>query len=218
MKTNKYLDIFLGTTLLTQAITSLIGGSIFLGPFDNHTMNDLTLREIAANVSTGYTSILLQIITALVIILLAIAMFRIAGHVNLTLAYIGLLMYVFEALLLVMDQVLVFGLLEVARSYAETMNSGLFDLAANLYACSEFAGKMAMIPFGIGAIAFYYLISRAQVVPKWLGWYGMLTVILIMIGVPMMAFGIEVPYGLLVPYVPFEFFTGLYIIVKNIKQ
>ena len=81
----------------------------------------------------------------------------------------------------------------------------------------DFIGKIAMIPFGIGAVIFYWLITKAQAVPKWLGWYGIVTVPLILIATPLMAFGVNVPFWIMVPYVPFEFFTGVFVIVKAAK-
>ena len=71
-----------------------------------------------------------------------------------------------------------------------------------------------MIPFGIGAILFYYLLLKAEILPKWLAWWGIITVPFILVFVPLATFGIETPFALLIPYVPFEFFTGIYILIK----
>jgi hypothetical protein len=73
---------------------------------------------------------------------------------------------------------------------------------------------MAMIPFGVGAILFYYLLLKAEIFPKWLALWGIFTVPLILVCAPLMAFGIDVPFALLVPYVPFEFVAGIYILIK----
>ncbi len=73
---------FLGITLFTQAVTALIGGSIFLGPFDSSIINDATMKTIASSTNVAYISILLQMITAVVIIMLGVAMYKTAGHKN----------------------------------------------------------------------------------------------------------------------------------------
>ena len=75
-----------------------------------------------------------------------------------------------------------------------------------------------MMSFGIGAILFYYLLLKADVFPKWLALWGIFTVPLIMILTPLMAFGVEAPFWLLVPYVPFEFVAGIYILIKYRKK
>ncbi|MCK5811666.1 MAG: DUF4386 family protein [Clostridiales bacterium] len=87
-----------------------------------------------------------------------------------------------------------------------------------LLACKEFSGQIAMIPFGLGAILFYYLLMKAEVFPKWLALWGLITVPFILISVPLMAFGIELPFALLIPYVPFEFVAGITILIKYRKK
>jgi hypothetical protein len=215
IKPSKGLLQFFGITLFTQAVTSLIAGSIFLGPFDSNEINDTSMRMIAQNSVTAYTSIILQIITAIVIIMLGVAIYRIAGHKNKPMADIALLMYSFEAILLVVGQVFIFGLLESARVYIASGDINLLSIGKILLTCKEFSGEIAMIPFGIGAILFYYLLLKAEILPKWLGIYGLITVPLILIGVPLMTFGVDVPFAFLVPYVPFEFFTGIFILIKH---
>ena len=71
-----------------------------------------------------------------------------------------------------------------------------------------------MIPFGVGAILFYYLLMKAKVLPKWLALWGLITVPLILVCVTLQTFGVAIPFALFVPYVPFEFFTGVYILIK----
>ena len=64
---NKLLKIF-GITLFTQAVTSLAGGMLFLNPFTSTEVNDAMLREIAASIPRAYSSMAVQMITAIVII------------------------------------------------------------------------------------------------------------------------------------------------------
>ncbi len=50
------------------------------------------------------------------------------------------------------------------------------------------------------------------------GWWGVLTAPLILIGVTLMLFGVDVPFAFLVPYVPFEFFAGVFVIIKYARK
>ncbi|MEX1376679.1 MAG: DUF4386 domain-containing protein [Eubacteriales bacterium] len=217
-KNNRKLMIFLGIVLFTQAVTSLVGGSIFLGPFDTSEITSAGLSSIADNALAGYISIVLQMITGAVIIMLAAAMYSAAGHKNKTMGIIALGMYIFETVLLSVDQVFVFGLIETAKIYVETGDASLIAIGTVLMTCKEFAGNIAMIPFGIGAVLFYYLLMKAQVLPKWLALWGIIAAPLILIGVPLMAFGVDIPFAVLVPYVPFEFFAGIFILVKYLRK
>jgi len=213
-KNNRSLMLFLGITLLVQAVTALIGGTIFLGSFDSSEITSETIRNISDSAVTGYVSILLQMITAVVIIMLGVAMYQAAGHSNKTIAIVALCLYIFEATLLDMGQVFVFGLIEVSNLYSSSVDANLIPLGDILFTCREFAGQIAMIPFGIGAILFYYLLLKAKIVPSWLALWGIFTVPLILIGVTLMAFGVNVPFIVFIPYVPFEFFTGIFIIIR----
>jgi len=214
IKTDKRLLQFFGMTLFTQAVTSLVGGSIFMGPFDSYELTDVTMRSIANSTNTAYISILLQMITAVVIIMLGVAMYQVAGHINKTMAIIALSLYIFEATLLAVGQVFIFGLVEASQHYAISLDTNLFAIGELLRSCREFSGKMAMIPFGVGAILFYTLLLKAEIFPKWLALWGIFAVPFIMVFAPLMAFGVDVPFALLVPYVPFEFVAGIYIMIK----
>src|SRR5660397_180944 len=80
----KGLIQFFGITLFIQAVTSLVGGSIFMGPFESNEITDVTMRSIANSTNTAYISILLQMITAVVIIMLGVAMYQATRHKNKT--------------------------------------------------------------------------------------------------------------------------------------
>ena len=133
-------------------------------------------------------------------------------------AIAALSLYIFEAVLLSVAQVFAFGLIEVSHLFMVSSGDSLIELGKILLASKEFAGQIAMIPFGVGALLFYYLLLKANVIPKWLALWGIITVPFILISVPLMSFGIAVPVFMLIPYVPFEFFTGIYVLVTLKKK
>lgn len=209
--------LFLGITLFVQAVTSLIGGLMFkkLGSESNI---EAMMSNITHNVFSVNMSLFLQIVTAMVIIMLGVAIYHTAGHINKTMALLALLFYAFEATLLAVSQSLTFGLMKVSLLYMANSDAGLLSLGSALFACKDFAAKIALIPFGLGALLFYYLLMEAKIIPKWLALWGLVTAPFILVGIPLMAFGVKVPIILLAPYVPFEFFTGIYILIKYRKK
>ncbi len=217
-KQNNKLLKFFGITLFTQAVTSLAGGMLFLNPFASTEINDAMLREIAASIPRAYSSMAVQMITAIVIIMLGVAMYRLGEHKSKTLAAIALSMYIFEAILLATAQVSAYALVETGKLYVVSGDTSLFSLGHILYSSKEFAGKIAMLPFGIGAVLFYYLMTQVRIFPKWMGIYGMITVSFITVCLPLMAFNVDVPFAFCVPYVPFEFAAGIYLIIKHWKD
>ncbi len=79
----------------------------------------------------------------------------------------------------------------------------------------DFSFSMAMLPFGIGAILLYYLLVKSKALPTWLSIYGLVTTIPVMIGSVLSAYGIEVPLVVYLPYIPFEFFIGFFILIQR---
>lgn len=204
----------LGIAFFTQAFVPLLADTIMFRPFVSNENIYTTMSNIANNIPTIYISVVLQIVTAAVIIMLGVAMYMAAGHINKTMAIIALSFYIFEAILLAVSQVFVFGLVEVSQLYLTGGYAGLESLGNVLLSCRDFTGKIAMIPFGLGGILFYYLLMESKIIPKWLALWGLVTAPFILVGVPLMAFGVKVPIILLAPYVPFEFFAGIYILIK----
>jgi hypothetical protein len=77
---------------------------------------------------------------------------------------------------------------------------------------------MAMLPFGIGAILLYYLLVKSKALPTWLSIYGLITSIPVMIGSTISAFGIDVPFAIYAPYIPFEFFVGIFVLIRGLSE
>lgn len=212
-ETKRWLYLLLGVTFFVQASTSLTGGLLFKR-LEAKTGIEETLANISNHMLTFNISVLLQFVTAIVIIMLGVAIYETAGHKNKPLAKIGLLLYTFEALLLAVGQVCLIGLAKVSELYLASGDVGLINLGEVLLKCRHFSGEIAMLPFGVGAILFYYLLMKAKVIPKWLALWGLITAPMILLYFTMSNFGVALPLFLCFPYVPFEFFVGLFIIVK----
>jgi hypothetical protein len=81
----------------------------------------------------------------------------------------------------------------------------------------DFSYKMHILPFGIGAVLFYGLLAKSRIVPVWLSLWGLITVIPVFIGTILGIYGIEIPFVVNLPYVPFEFFIGIFILIKGVR-
>jgi len=219
MKSNrKGLFLLLGISFVIQATTSLVGGVVGIGPF-THTENlAATMHHLAGNISSVYMGMFLQIVTALVIIILATGLYQTVSHINKTAAIIAAGFYFTEAIIHVVGQFVIFAVAETSFLYASSGDNSLLAIANLLFASRSFIGAVSMMPFGLGAIPFYYLLTKAKVIPKWLGLWGMITVSFILVGWSLEAFHVvSVPFALYVPYVPWEWVAGIYIFVKGIR-
>ena len=75
-----------------------------------------------------------------------------------------------------------------------------------------------VLAFSLGAFLFYYLLYAARTVPGWLSLWGLITLIPIFVGTLTAIFGYDLPFILFIPYVPFEFVIGIWILVKGVPQ
>jgi len=212
---DKKLLLLLGIAFISQATTSLIGGAVLYNPFVTEGNITATMDSFTENAASIYAGVFLQVVTAAVIIVLGTLLYRATEQVNKVAAVIALLFYVFEAILHVVGQSFVFSLVELSQNFSAAGEATLVPIASAMMANRVFAGGIAMIPFGLGAILFYYLLMKSKIIPKWLAIWGLVTVPFVLVGIPLTVFGIAVPFAVFVPYVPWEFFTGAYIIIRH---
>lgn len=203
----------LGIVFLAQAVLPLIGG-LWFQSFEVKGDILATMSNIAANAPAVAATVLIWMAAAIFVVSLGIVLYQIVKHWNPTAAMIACSMYLLEVVMAVTGQICVFAFLKVSTAYAAGGNAGLLDIGNALLTGRHFAGEMAMIPFGVGAIIFYTLLMKEGTIPKWLAIWGLATAPLIMIGVPLTTFGVAVPTWLLMPYMPFEFFTGAYLFIR----
>ena len=211
------LSIILGIFFFFQALTSLISGAILFNPLKDDTDITKTMINMAKNQGIVQASILIDIFTAIGIIILAICLYQLLKKTDKLLASIALGLYIFEATLLVVSKYVVFLLLGLSTLYLESPTIELANYGSIILDLNGFIYSSHIIPFGIAAIIFYYLLYKSGVVPKWLSLWGLITVPFVLVGVILMMYGVKVPFLILVPYVPFEFVIGIFILVNGLK-
>lgn len=212
------LSFLLGFAFLQQAVTSLVSGAVLFNPLLIEGDMTETMLNLAKYYDKVHVAIFMDVVTALGVILLGVSMHTVGKKVNGLLANLALSLYVFEAALLVMSKFFQYLLVEASLTYSMTNDQMLVTLGRLLSDAQTFSYQIHIIPFGIGAIIFYTLLLKAKVLPKWLTLWGLISVPFVLVGVILMTYGIEVPFILLLPYVPFEFVTGGWILTKGLKQ
>lgn len=208
MKQNK----FLGAALLFQAVASLVSGAVLFNPLIESSNIGKTVNNIVSNIDKVYGSILLDSFTALGIIILAVLFYKITSKINRSASLIALGLYISEAAILFVNKILVY-------IFARYCLTGKIDhnIAQILLDGANFAYILHLLPFAIGAFIFYLLIYRSKLLPKGLSIWGVVSIIPFLIGVPLTMLGFNFPFIFYIPYVPFEFCVGLFLIVKKSK-
>ncbi len=209
----------LGVAFLLQFVTSFSSG-LFLQPaliVDGNISE--TMLRIADNPSLMKANILLDTFTALGIIFLGAMLFVTLKKQNEKIALVGLGFYILEAVLLAASRGSAFSLLRISREYVAAGNPAYLQTMANVALESmDFVGfTLHMLAFCLGAILFYFLLYKSRVVPAALSLWGLITVLPLLIATLVGIFDYQVPFIVAVPYIPFEFVIGVWILIKGIE-
>lgn len=216
--TRNRFSVALGVALLLQAITSLVSGAIFLSPFADKSDIEKIMLHTASNQATAHFSIFLDIITALVIVWLGVLFFTLLQKANKVWATTALALYIVEAGILIVSKFAGYALIQVSVAYSENNDKSLETIGQLLLNVMDFSYSMHIVPFGIGAILFYYLLFKTKALPTWLSLWGLIAVIPVLFGTILNTYAVEVPLFVMLPYVPFEFFAGGYILIKGLSD
>lgn len=219
MNTVNKTSRILGLAFLLQFITSF-GSAMFLRAtwYVPGNMSE-TLIKIASNPSTLRVNILFDVLTALGVIFLGAMLFITLRKQNEKMALTALGFYILEAALLATSRMATFALLGLSQAYAVAGHADMTVLGQIAFDAMDFVGSdLHMLAFIPGAVMFYYLLDRARIIPRVLSLWGLIAALPFVIGAPLAVLGYEIPMALYLPYVPFEFVIGAWIVVKGIQE
>jgi hypothetical protein len=208
----------LGIALLLQAFAPLISGAVLFNPLVDEFDIGKTMLNISQHSFMANFSVFLDIISAMGIIWLGVLFYHLLKKMNPICAKTGMLFYLLEAFMVVISKVTAFALIQISQIYSTTIDKSLELPGQVLLQVKDFSYGMAMLPFGIGAILLYYLLVKSKALPTWLSIYGLITSIPVMIGSTISAFGIDVPFAIYAPYIPFEFFVGIFVLIRGLSE
>lgn len=217
-RTRSKFSVALGIALFLQAFTSLFSGAALFDPLVDKSDVGKTLRAIADHAFSAKLSVFLDIVTAIAIVWLAVLLFRLVRDAGPVCAGTALAMYVLEASALVMCKFITYALILTGGIYSATGDMTLEATGQLLIQMKSFTYNIHVFICGVGAVLFYYLLFKTRALPSWIPLWGLITMVPVMVGVALMAFGVNVPFLVMVPYVPFEFFTGVYILVAGLSS
>jgi hypothetical protein len=222
MNSIRYPSRILGIAFLLQFITSASSG-LFLKPALIVPGNiSETMVNIANNTRLMSANVLVDMLTVMGIVFLGVMLFVTLRKQNETMAMVALGLYLVEATLLAASQLSAFWLLRISEEYVATGQPAYLQTMGNLALESmDFVGVLLhVLVFSLGAILFYILLYQSHLIPRLLSLWGLITLIPILFGTIAAILGYEVSAVAYLPYLPFEFVVGTWILVKglNIKQ
>ncbi len=211
---------FLGAAFLVQAIGSAVSG-LLLAPVEllaNSAPDDMaaTMAEIADGESLLRASIVGEMVTAAGIVALGTLLFAVLRRHGRNVAAIALGLYLVEAALLAMREVLVFALGTTSEQAATSgASEALTAQATMLYDAQTFAYSLHTLAFAAGATIFYVLFARSGLLPRVLIGLGLVAAPLALIGQVLVVLGIDVPLYVFIPNLPFELGAGLWLLLRG---
>lgn len=222
MTTNQHPARILGIAFLLQFITS-IASSLLIAPALVVPGNiGETMVNIANNPGLMQIFILVDMVTAMGIVFLGVMLFVTVRHQNEAMALVALGLYVVEAALLAGSKLASFWLLRTSEAYVAEGQPAYLQTMGNLALESmDFVGvTLHVLVFSVGALLFYFLLYQSRVIPRVLSLWGLVTLLPILFGTAAFMIGYEFPAFTYLPYVPFEFVVGVWILVKglNVRQ
>ncbi len=207
----------LGFAFLLQFFTSLAGGLILkmglIVPGDTAA----TLLRMAARPWLLRINILDEMVTAVGVIWLGALLYTALREHGSVAALTAFALYVLEAVLLAVSRLAAFPLLALSTQFAATPSASLLAEADRALASMNFGYTLLMLVFCPGAILFYWLLFKSRLVPSALSLWGLITVIPIFFAIALSVLGINLPFYIFVPYIPFEFVIGLWIFIKGVR-
>jgi hypothetical protein len=214
----------LGLAFLIQFVTSFTMGAIVLPmatglkSFSGPESISQTMANIAKNSGLIQLAIIMELITAVAVIFLAAMLYAVVKRKSEGLGLTAFGIYVLGGALLVIAKLLLFALLVFSREYmAAGSPTSMEPMADLLYATMEYSFRMANFAFCLGLTFFYALLWKANAVPRPLSLWGLVSIQGVLVGVVMRLFGMQAPIPLSVPYIPFEFVIGVWILVKGVR-
>jgi hypothetical protein len=165
-------------------------------------------------------SIVVELITAIGIVLLALLLYTTLKKQNKIIALWAFGLWIGEAIMLAVREISAFALLYTSQEFvkAGAPDSSYFQTLGSLfYESVQYGYTILMLFYCLGGILFYYLFLKSKYVPKVLPLWGILAASLGFIGTLFGLFDYGVPFFVFLPILPFELAIGVWLMVKGFR-
>ena len=218
MDTDKNTPRFLGAAFLFQAVAAVVW-FILLGSLIVPGNITESMTNIANNTLQMRASIVGEMIAAIGIVLLGVLLSVTLKKQNGKIALVALGLYLIEAALLAVREVLAFSLLRISQESVIAGHPAYLQTLGNLfYESQSFGYSLHTFLFALGATLFYYLFFKSGYIPRVLSLWGLIAAPLAFIGTLFELFGYVVPIVVFLPNLPFELGIGIWLMVKGIRD
>jgi hypothetical protein len=220
MNTYRKTAISVGVLFILATVINVLGNAIFLKPILDATDY---LIKISANENQVIIGGLLVLLSAFASAGIAIGLYPVLKkhHEALALGSVGL--RVMEGMLYIVGVVGLLSILTLSQEYvkAGASNASLFQASGtSLLAVRDWAGKLSIIAFTLGALMYYYVFYQSKLVPRFISGWGFLGAALSLAAALLTISGQIIPFStvfilLQLPIAVQEMVLAVWLIVKG---
>ncbi|MFN8475641.1 MAG: DUF4386 domain-containing protein [Anaerolineae bacterium] len=221
MNLDRYAPRLLGAAFLIVILTSMIGGTSLTSAVGSKDVSDI-LANIPARLSQVQFSILAQLLTSSLIVVLAVLLYTVLKTQSRILALVALGWWLAEAISLAVSQMGVIALIPLSGDFvaAGAPHQSFYQALGEFlyYGLYTRAYTMHMWFYCIGGLVWYSLFFASRYIPRAISLFGVLAVALGFIGIVAEFSGYDVPMSVYMPIGLFELIIGLWLLLKGIRS
>jgi len=181
------------------------------------------LASIAQHAMNVRVSVVLGLLTPFVAMVLSTALYAITRDQDRFLAMIAMICLFGAG---VIDGIYIpttLGLLSLATGAGASVSdtSAVYALGSFLLTARAWNPIIAAIFFAVGSTLYSWLLLRGRMIPLPLAWLGVLTLVLLVVGLPLQLVGVlpdSVTWFMYLPMAAFEIPLGLWLLIKGIAM
>ena len=218
MDSNRKTAIIVGVLFITALVSSMLSG-VFSGSINDPDY----LTAVSANENQVLIGVLFQLILTASVVAIPIMMFPILKKYNERLALGYVVARIFEGFFDIVIAMSMLLLLTLSREFVEAgaPDASYFQTSgALLLGVHGWSSIVENFPYCLGALIFYYLLYRSNLVPRWLSGWGFLGAALFLATAPFRMFDLLPPSTvvLAVPLILNELVLAIWLIVKGFNS
>ena len=223
MNPDKNTTRLLGAAFLIVFIASMLSGSLLSSAIGSGSISDI-LVNISNNLTLMRISILVELVTSIGIVALAMLLYVVFHRQYQIIARVALGWWLAEAITLAVSKIGAYALIPLSQEYVQAgaPDSSYFQTLGDFlyYGFDRQGWAIHMLFFCLGGILWYYLFYRSKYIPRVLSGWGLVAVSLVSINILLVLFdrSIDLQMIMLAPYLVFEALIGPWLMIKGISD
>lgn len=209
---HKSLARLAGILFIVATITFMLGSGLVSSALgsENH------LENVSANKNLLIAGVFIQLINSFAVVGIALALYPILKKVSHNLAIGYTVFRALEAVILIVGVIGYLWILPLTSLSAGPESLELVAITGVNFA--EYAYQVAMFVLGVYSIYFAYMLTKSQLVPKWIGLLGLVGYVSLVLSVITALLGFDFSMYFYIPGGLFELIFPIWLIIKGVQS